>query len=46
MLKKWHYFISKHIESGAIEQTLIFTPYIDELKYSFNAKVEALTQYY
>lgn len=42
MLKKWHYFISKHIESGAIEQTLIFTPYIDELKYSLTQKSKLL----
>ncbi|EAD5633123.1 diguanylate phosphodiesterase [Listeria monocytogenes] len=42
MLRKWHYFISKHIESGAIEQTLIFTPYIDELKYSLTQKSKLL----
>ncbi|EAF3893980.1 diguanylate phosphodiesterase [Listeria monocytogenes] len=42
MLKKWHYFISKHIESGAMEQTLIFTPYIDELKYSLKKGAKLL----
>ncbi|WP_376698778.1 diguanylate phosphodiesterase [Listeria cossartiae] len=42
MLKKWHYFISKHIETGAMEQTLIFTPYIDELKYSLKKESKLL----